>query len=261
MKARPLDTTEEYYKALLESIRKAFTVILKPSEFNALINLAELEFVMGKLPEREFNQKRLDDLSVLRVFTDGKFIYDGTVIQPIPAYLGTSMFALPKRESSYYDATSGMVKIGNNYYPLYLSGARIDFKIGDNWIDAKLMRSDQKSDILKSGYRKPSATKVYFDVAGQWINGYFATGSNATAMNLEYYAYPRTVFFDENTPGDIDAPGQPPPVINPGSVNSVFEEYQKREIIDIATRRYLEIIESPRYKSMLNELSVKQNTK
>ena len=132
-------TTEDYYKATLNSVRKTHTVVLDPTQWNALINLAELEYVMSKLPEREMTQKRIDDLSVLRVFTDGKFKYNGTLVKPIQPILNSTMFPLPKTSSSYYDKTSGMIKIGSDYYPIYLSGCRVDFKILGSWVPAIML--------------------------------------------------------------------------------------------------------------------------
>lgn len=256
---RPIDTTEEYYKELTISIRRAWTTILDPDQFNALINLAELDYVTGKLPEREFNQKRIDDLSVLRVLTDGESIcYHGFVVYPIPS-TAVTIFPVPRRRSSFYDATTGYCKIGNQNYPVYLSGSRVSFKVNEIWIEGSILPPDEKGNILKSTFRKPSVERLYFEHSGQFIKGYFPVNTVINSMLLEYYTYPRMVFYDEQSPADNSAnvnhtPGQ-------GSINSIFEENQKREIIDIATRTFLEITESPRYKSMLNEFAIKSRNK
>ena len=272
---RPLATTEEYFKALADSIRVAHTAIIDPAKFNAIINVAELNYVMEKLPKREFDQKVVDDISILRVKTDGAFIFEGRKILTIQKVLNSG-FPVPRMSSPYYNAASGMVKIGTRYYPLYLQGIRVDFLIDGVLVGAKPISSDEVRNMRTSSYRKPKGTKCYFEMANQWILGYFGDGVTCTEMNLEYYTYPRMVFYDEGLTADrtdlTAVPASPDldaiPVIpsaiyttGSGSVNSSFEEYQKREIIDIATRSYLEIIESTRYKSMLNEFAIKSRNK
>jgi len=183
-------------------------------------------------------------------------------LNPILPVSGTSLFPIPRRSSSFYQPITGLVEItGSGKYPVYLSGSRVDFKITGNWVGALVLRPDEVRNIRQSIYRKPNDKRIYFEVAGTTIKAWVGNGFTAESMNLEYYTYPKMVYFDENSPTDQDASGPPPPPQQVGSHNSVFEEYQKREIIDIAVRTYLEKVESARYKSMLNEFQIRQNLK
>ena len=262
-----LVTTKDYYMAFLDGIRREYTSVVPPVIFNRIINEAEFEWVQAKLDSRELSQKRIDDINFLRVATDDLFEKDGVkmnAILPIDGY--PNHFYLPYETNHQVDSL-GMVLIGENHYPVYLSGCRVDFQLSsspDKWTEAKILRNDVKGHYLESVFRRPSATKIYYEQAGDYIIAYVAKGDQALKMNLEYYTYPRRVFFDKLNPEDnagfpVVTDGKSPYQDGYGSVNSVLKESQKREVLDIAVRIFLERRSSERYKTMLNETIIKQS--
>lgn len=276
MSFRPLATTSDYYMAFLDGIRREYTTIVPPVLFNRIINEAELEWITTKIPTREFVQKRIDDINMLRVATDNTFMYNDEAVNEIKPS-SENFFPVPRKEAGSYDETTGMVKMIYDdtvnqvsvvsYYPIYLSGCRVDFRLASSpseWTEAKILRSDDRGHLLKSPFRSPRQGKIYYEVTGKYIRAYLPSGETALGMNLEYYTYPRKVYFDEtnqsdnaNFPDTTD--GKNPYEAGYGSINSIFEEYQKREILDIAVRIFLERRSDARYKTVLNESAIKQS--
>jgi hypothetical protein len=70
------------------------------------------------------------------------------------------------------------------------------------------------------------------------------TSSTAYALRLEYLRYPIEIFYDENNPQDYPLGG---------SINCEFGSQQKKEIIEVAVRTYLERVKDPRWQSFLQE--------
>ena len=272
MSFRPLHTMKDYYEAFTDGIRRSFTSIIPPVLFNRIIQDAELEWVMTKLPEREFMQKRIDDINILRVATDGTFLYNEVAVPEIKPFT-TNTFPVPRKENGHYNETTGMVTLNKGEfekdYPIYLQGCRVDFRLlssASEWSEAKILRSDDRAHVLKSVFRSPRPGKIYYEVSGNYIKAHLPSGETAIGMNLEYYTYPRKAWFDETS--QPDNPGYPavtngksPYQSGYGSVNSIFEEYQKREIIDLAVRVFLENRSSARYQTALNEYAIKNNKK
>lgn len=272
MSFRPLHTTKDYYEAFTDGIRRSFTSIIPPTLFCRIIQDAELEWVMTKLPDREFVQKRIDDINILRVATDNTFLVNEVVVPEIKPFTA-NFFPVPRKENGHYNETTGMVTLNKgvfeNDYPIYLQGCRVDFRLSassSEWSEAKLLRSDDRGHVLKSVYRSPRPGKIYYEISGQHIKAHLPSGEQALGMNLEYYTYPRKVWFDESNQADnlnfpSETNGKKPYESGYGSVNSIFEEYQKREIIDLAVRMFLENRSSARYQTALNEFAIKNNKK
>lgn len=272
MSFRPLHTTKDYYEAFTDGIRRSFTSIVPPLLFNRIIQDAELEWVMTKLPEREIVQKRIDDINVLRVATDGVFLFNEEPVAEIKPF-SENFFPVPRKQNGHYNEETGMVTLNNGEdsvdYPIYLRGCRIDFRLASSpgiWSEAKILRSDDRGHVLKSVYRSPRPGKIYYEVSGNFIKAHLPSGEVALGMNLEYYTYPRKVWFDESNIADNEnypeaTDGKNPYESGYGSINSIFEEYQKREIIDLAVRMFLENRSSARYQTALNEFAIKNNKK
>ena len=76
-------TTEDNYKYFQDGIKKEQTSTVKPFLFNRIANDAQDIWLSEKVTEIEINQKRIDDLEVLRLVTDGIFIFRDTNANPI----------------------------------------------------------------------------------------------------------------------------------------------------------------------------------
>jgi hypothetical protein len=263
-----LDTTRELYESFLDGIKKPSTAVVKPVVFNRLINeWGQDEWLRHNVSLEEgieLNQKQMDDLEKLNVVTDGySSVYGGVLLQPI-APTSSWLFPYPKYSYTIVDINGANVD-----YPKYLRLKRIKFKINyvnnvcsltgvSEWLRAGYFRSDQKNVFERSNYRKPADDYLYYEFIDGNIRLYTGTSSTGAAMMLEYLRYPRRIFFDELHPNDA-----PNPTYNPGtgSVNCEFSDQQKKEIVEVAVRLYLERIGDPRYQSYLNEEAIRQITK
>ena len=232
-------TAEDAYKAFLRGIRKYSTTTVKPVFFNPFFNECMLDWVKTKLPLEEFNQKRIDDLEKLRIVTDGT-AYGYSAIQAYP--VGTDMFKIP---SVYTQPVSGLpssaIESGNRVtvYPLYMHGLNAMFKLTADvdWKDASIMRSDKRAVSANNPYREPTNTNKYYEVINDRIRLIGSTAGE-DQMRLEYIRYPYMYNYS-TTASEV--------------VNPEFLPSQNKEIVDVAIRKYLEIIQDPRYKSFLQE--------
>ena len=168
-------TTEDNYKYFLDGIKKEQTSTVKPFLFNRIANDAQDLWLSEKVTEIEINQKRIDDLEVLRVVTDGVFIYRDTNANPVtetvlypipPIVVNTTIqpaFKLPVNPSENI-ATNDPV--GYTNFPRYYRLLNVMFKVVyqndrcgrtgvSEWLMAKIMRSDKKS-VVNNPYRKPN---------------------------------------------------------------------------------------------------------
>lgn len=239
-------TAEDAYKAFLRGIRKYSTTTVKPVFFNPFFNDAIIEWVKGKLPLEEFNQKRIDDLEKLRVVTDGSIYGEtaiaayptGSYIFPVPSVYSVTTLGYPKSDVSY--------GIKSSRYPLYMHGLNAMFKktTDSEWKNASIMRSDKRAVSVGNPYREPSNTNRYYEVINDRIR---LIGSTAVEniMRLEYIRYPRLYNYS---------------ITLSECVNPEFLPSQNKEIVDIAIRKYLEIIQDPRYKSFLQEEVIRSNS-
>ena len=232
-------TAEDAYKAFLRGIRKYSTTTVTPVFFNSFFNDCMLEWVKEKLPLEEFNQKRIDDLSPLRIITDG-----GTTTGRYTELKGTSyVWDIPTEYNSLSSASMPMASVTYSghasLYPLYLHGLNAMFRIDDDdeWEDADIMRSDKKPKSGKNPYREPSESLLYYERVGNTIMLY---GSSLAyyQLRLEYIRYPKIFNYSTTTSSCVDPE---------------FAPSQNKEIVDLAVRKYLEIIQDPRYKSFLQE--------
>jgi len=254
-------TTRDLYNAFLDGIKKSYTGTVIPAVFNRIINdWGQDEWVKQNALAIELNQKQIDDLSFLRIATDGSMIYEGNILYPlIPVSL--NQFLLPE-ETFVLNNTQGVTQT----YPRYMRTLNAMFKITyvDNecdltgvsdWLDAKIMRSDQRSHRLKSPYRKPKDSRLYYEKIRDRIRLITGTSSYAHSLRLEYLRYPKRIFFDVLHPDDASNPNYTPGV---GSVNCEFPPTLRKEIVDIAVRVYLERVKEERYQSFLNEEVIRQ---
>ena len=216
------------YNAVLDGIFKQKTGTLYPDEFERLINKTQLEYVQNKLAQEEENQKRTDDLRELRVISPN--IAPGSPNTfPMPY---NPAFVAPQLAGYLYllDANFQITYVNNKCKLTGLSG----------WMKAKTMKSDwNEHELMKDCYNRPKDDNLYYKVVGDNIILITGTQSTGAFMQLEYYRYPV----------DISVTKSP-------NVNCELALHARQEIVDTAIRKYLEVVQDPRYQSKSNEAKV-----
>jgi len=259
-----IQTTQDLYYAFLDGIKKSYTGTVVPSVFNRIINVwGQDEWVKQNAVEGiELNQKQIDDLSELRVVTDGAMVYETNILYPIAPITGNSnQFYLPEK---VFDLTN--VNGAVQTYPKYLRTLNVMFKLNyvenecdlegvSDWLQVNIMRSDQRAPNLTSPYRKPKDDRVYYEKIQDRHRLITGTPSYGHSMRLEYIRYPRRIFFDIAHPGDAANPNYTP---GTGSVNCEMQPHLIKEIVDLAIRIYLERVKEERYRTFLNEEMIRK---
>jgi hypothetical protein len=251
MAAIPLVTSQDLYENFLEEIRRERTVVVPGEKYSRIFNKAAIQWVRSKLPENQFNQKRIDDLQLLHVDTDGVF----HPMIPVSGNAGGArmLFEVPTTNQT----------IGGYNYPAYLHGISAMFKImyidstchanGESeLLPAAYLRSDQRSEWLNNEYRRPKDDRLLYEFISGFVR--LATGavsgiskSYGVSMRLEYYRYPQAMwFYGVNDRRNVDS--EFPPIIN-------------EEIQSIAVMNFLERREDPRLQSFMGVEGTKNRPK
>lgn len=247
-----LKSSEDMYIQFLSMIRRDHTSVVSFELWNALINIAALEWVRSKMPENQFTQKRIDDLQMLHVDTDGEF----HPYIPVKGELGGDRFL-------FQMPLPTVNKIGGYEYPEYLHGISAMFKIiysksdchGDGispLLPASYLRSDQRQEWLNNEYRKPKDTRLYYENVSGFVRlatGYASGLSESTGryMRLEYYRYPNEILFFGHD--------------NPQNKDSEFTPIINQEILSIAVMNFLEKREEQRLQSFMAVEGTKNRSK
>lgn len=260
-------TAREMYDAFLSGIKKEQTSTVIPAAFNIIVNEALEEWVREKQTMIEFDQKKIDDLQVLRSVTDGVHVYVdasltppvSTLLKPIgPDTLNGKIFTLPVDPSVVISNFPGGGTLSTQHYPRYLRLLNVIFKIKyqgntcytndtvSEWLGAKNLYSDRRIEIFKSPFRRPKDSKLYYEIVGNKIRLETGTPSYGHLLRLEYLRWPVKIQF------------VPPPGV---SINSDLLPAQQREIVDITVRTYIERSKNPRYQTILQEQVIKGQSK
>jgi hypothetical protein len=215
-----LDTAEEMYRYFLTEVRKERTIVITPADWSVFINVVVLDWIKTKLPDIEFNQKRIDDLEAIKVLTDG-------VSREILTAVAVNQFQIP---------------FSNLNLPKYMHGLSAKFGYSDSAVmpitltrsvAGKILRSDKRVVYEKNPYRQPDNDLfIYFEQRG----GYIYCIPESLEWNrlvLEYYSYPSQIEF--NGLG-VDEAGS-------------FQPLQNKEIVDMAVTRYLERVSDQRIQT------------
>jgi len=248
-----LDTSRNVYDAVLSRIKKQSTGILPPIPANELINDAQIDWIDFKLGEIEKNQKRIDDLRTIRILPAPQIAADGA-----------TTFLLP-------DGTSVTDAITLALLPKYFRLLNVAFRITyvnnecgltgiSDWIyNVHVMRSDQRNWIMTSPHRKPSDSKIYYEIIGEHIVIETNSSSTAYRVRLEYLRPARMYFYNYINNGNTEqaSPATDYTGATAGSINLEFPNKQKVEIVDRAAQIYLERIKEERYRTYLQEELIK----
>lgn len=218
-------TAQDMYTYVLEGIFKQNTGTLYPQEFNDLINKCQLEYVQNKLKEEEVNQKRVDDLRELRTLTTNI----------LPTTINT--FPLP------YNGTTNppgyLYLIAANFIINYVNN-KCGYTGQSTYMKAATLKGDwNEYELQKNPYNRPTDEKLYYKIIGDNVILITGTASTGAFMQVDYYKYPT----------DID-------VVNSPNVSSILAVHCRQEICDIAIRKYLEVVQDPRYQTKSIEAKV-----
>ena len=227
-----LNSTLEMYNATVDGTNKHRTEILTPAKWNRLINLAQLDWCRDRIVGAEVAQKRIDDLRMIYVVSDIANTNDTTF--PLPTnYMRLLSLAF---KIEYINNVCGLTGISDWLY------------------QTKVMKSDNRNVIKRNPFRKPSDAKIYQRQIGNTIVIDTGTSSKAKMMHIEYFRWPVDIFYNVSNPGDTGIPAT-------GSVNCELPTEQRQEIVDYAVRIYIERVQDPRYRSLLQEETITGQSK
>jgi len=237
-----LNTAENLYKYFLAEVRKERTIVITPQRWQAFINPIFTDWVKTKLPEKEFTQKRIDDLEAIKVVTDN---VQYPAIHSL--YDNGNIFKIPYNEDGYGKYMHGIsVEFGigkenpKGGVPMAIPPVLIpdnptpieDPLLIKDLVGGKIFRSDARVVYKNNPYRQPDDnTFVYFEQRGNYIY-VIPKEKQFNRMLLEYYRYPTEVVLTGGTP-------------NVGS----FQPIQNKEIMDMAVTRYLERVSDQRIQT------------
>lgn len=224
-------TATSLHLAFLKGIKKEYSGTVTPDEFVALWNeKAQPKWIADCVSMKEgieTTEKKINDLQPLR----REYIFN-----PI----STNRFSMP--DAMIFDENGAPVE-------KHMRTLNVSFKIDydqstdqqcdltgiSDWLDAKIMRSDQKTYAKKSAFRRPTDSNLYYDVVDGLIR--FISdpvyGSPAVKMDMEYLRLPNEI------------------AITGTDVPSILGEYQCQEIIDICVELYLERVKDPRLSQFI----------
>jgi hypothetical protein len=233
-----LITTQDIYNAVVYGINKEQTGTVTPGEFEFLINEAQLEIIRDRYNEEELNQKRIDDLRILK--TQDEILNTG------PTVTGQEIFLLP------YNAISFVVTPGNpsgtnhGYCFLLNVGFKIQYKNNEcgltgeskTFLKSRVLKTDVRYEINRDPYKKPKDTRLYHEVIGNRIKLYTGTDSYGLICQISYLRYPKRIT-----------------LLDPNSCEMPL--HLRNEIVDVAVRKKLQRIESGAFQTKIidNNLS------
>jgi len=235
-----LATITEMYQEFLDGITKEESAIVPPEDFIRLINRSQSQWLVSKAPEGDTGQKRIDDLEIIRVVTDGVFEYNSVPLDLLSPVVVNQFELVPSGYPSYFRLLNVMFQITYSGNSCFVDG------VNSELLDASIMRADKRSSTFKNPMRWPTDERLYYEIIGNRIRLITGTSSIGYRARLEYYRYPLDMVYDEDDSNN--------------NVNCEFGSAQQYEICDIAIRIYLERKTDPRYQTILNEEAMKASS-
>lgn len=218
----------DVYKGVLAELKHYNTTSMTPDEFNYHIWIATLEYVKNRYWAHEQHQKQIDDLSVIKIVTDGKAGFPAPLVNEGPAVAGQEYVTLPDNYLHLL-AVSARVKYYN--VPCETDGNL------SNYVAATHLKDDQRFVVDDDYYERPGAEwpNLYYDQRGDKLT-FYCGDSIVQDVMISYLRVPVRIFFD---------------VTGAAHVDSEFNWPQTLEIIKHCVVSYLETIKDPRINTML----------
>jgi len=203
-----IQTAYDMYKGFLDGIKKESTAIVTPDRFNRIINdWGQDEWIKEKSIAIERDQKRIDDLSKIRVATDGEFSFGGNILYPLAPDTGSIQFSIPVDPTEDINSRRDDGTIVAQSYPKYmrLLGAMVKLQYGEgqecglegisDWKKVTILRSDARSTSLDNPFRKPKDSRLYYEILNEKLRIITGTTSTPYALRMEYLRYPQQIVF------------------------------------------------------------------
>lgn len=242
-------TALKTYQLFLEGIRKGKTRSFPPELFNPFINKVAREWLKGKITEFQQNSKRIDDIDLLYVKTDG---IDYPEIQIADYINGVSVFDFPGLQTQEINQIPHS-QIMDAFYPLSFRLIQVIAKINGKSIECRYLDSHKS---LNNKYQKVSNDVIYYEMDNRRVRVY-AT-ERVPSIVLNYIRQPRPFNFNPSYV-NVEYDQSEEKNITPETSSTAFEygDEQVDEIIDDAVRVFLERNADKRYQSFLNEEKIK----
>tara|TARA_R110000868_G_scaffold78892_1_gene224656 strand:- start:665 stop:1378 length:714 start_codon:yes stop_codon:yes gene_type:complete len=228
-------TAQQMYDALLDILNKDNTGTVYPEEFETLINAAQLEFIENKYDAAELTQKRIDDLREIVILQE-------TIANTGPNVAGQEIFLLPYDPNAFVITPKNPSGTNNGY--MFMLRASFELQYVNNicgytgtseLLKSKVMTSDRRDEITRDPFNKPKDERLYYQLTGDRMILFTGTQSYGVSTNIDYIRYPRTI-----------------QIVN-AQVDCELALHARKEIVDIAARKKLEQIQSPRYQTNVVE--------
>lgn len=221
-------TSTDVYKAVLAELKHYNTTSMTPDEFNYHIWIAELEYVKNRYWAHEQHQKSIDDLSVIKVVTDGVAGYPNPLPNQGPSVAGKEYITLPV---NYLHLLAVSVQLKLINVPCIANNTISEYTAATH------LKDDQRFVVQQDYYKKPSYEwpNLYYDQRGNKLT-FHCGDSIVQNVMISYLRLPARIFFD---------------ISNVAHVSSEFEWPQTLEIVKHCVISYLETIKDPRVQTML----------
>jgi hypothetical protein len=218
-------TAAEMYQSTLRLVNKSHTISIEPEEWQDLVRLSQVNVVKRKYQEFQLTQKRIDDLRIL--------ISDPLSDPVIAGPVALNTFPLPilsfTGQPNYFVMLNCAFKIQYQDNVCGLEGL-------SEWLKAKPMRDDLELQIMEDPYNKPTDSRLYYKQIGNNVLLYTGTGSFGFNARYSYLKYPPGI------------------KLLPTPINCILPFHVRQEIAEDCARMIIELIESGRYSTYLNEL-------
>lgn len=223
-----MTTAVEMHRYMLELLRKEETGTVEPTVASSLLSAAQVNYLTTKLDDADANSRMLDTFRVL--------------VPPalvIPNTGGTApeteIFQLPYDPNPPLGVSRGYWRMLNVSFRLLLpNGNPAPCAYPGGWTVARPIPRDSRMAVERDPHWKPTDWEPYYYFTGNALKAWTGSSTYASEAKIEYIRYPVDI--------DIDQPVDPE---LPSSVN--------REIVHLAVRSYLEVSESRRYPTNLQE--------
>jgi len=209
-------TDKDAYKNLLRELDKYESPTFSVKDFNYFFNVAISEYITGNYSDFDVIQKDLDDIKDLVEY--GTLLTFNGVSAPLPT---------DYRHCLGIEATIEFIE------------DTIDYGAGDTLkIHPQRMQTNRKGYADENAYQQPSYLYPTYMMSGNSVLIRAGESVTITTGTIDYIINPDVVALDPT--GIVESELQ-------------FSEYVCLEIIKVCRQIFLENIESPRYRTSLQE--------
>jgi hypothetical protein len=231
-------TTLDSFSLFLDGIKKERTTVVSISTFNRLINEVQLDWFKARAPENDLEQSVIDDLSQLKVITDGYQTWKGITLAPISANPNSKIFSYPI--GTYLPTYPRYYRLQSVQFRMAYKGNSGLYSDVEDYEYARVLRSDKKAVMPRNYYRRAKKGRLYYELVGNVVRCVSEEDCIGSTMMLEYLRYPEKIWLDETLPADHTSQEVAIYTAGYGSVPCEFPDMQTKEIISLAVLKHLE---------------------